>query len=89
MKGILFKVIFVFMCTVIISVSIGAVMTVWAQSPDFTFTVNGVVQTEYNPILLGINTAIIFLIVITCMLGWFYITNITILITTYRGTKEI
>ena len=89
MKGILFKVIFVFIFTVIISISIGVVMTVWAQSPDFTFTVNGVVQTEYNPILLGINTGIIFLIVITCMLGWFYITNIAILITTYKGTKEI
>ena len=89
MKGILFKVLVVFIFTVIISVSIGAIMTVWAQSPDFTFTVNGVVHTDYNPILVGITTGIIFLAVITAMLGWFYITNIAILITTYRGTKEI
>jgi len=89
MKGILFKIIFVFMFTLIISISIGAVMTKWAQSPDFTVTVNGVVHTDYNPVSVGVTTGIIFLAVVTSMLGWFYITNIAILITTYRGTKEI
>ena len=89
MKGIIFKLVILFMITVIISGSIGFIITQFATAPDFTYTVNGVVQTDFDPRMLGVNVGLFTFFILTFMFAGFYITNISILITTYKGTKQI
>jgi len=89
MKGIIFKLVVVFLITVIISISVGCTIEKYALDPDFTYTVNGVNQEDFNPKMLGFNAGIIMFFILTLMLAGFYIVNISILVTTYKGTKEI
>ena len=89
MKGIIFKLVVVFVITLIISVSIGYKIQEYASNPDFKYTIDGVVQEDFNPKMLGVNIGIITFLILTFMFAGYYIINICILVTTYRGTKEI
>lgn len=89
MKGIIFKLVVVFIITIIIASSIGYGVVKHAASPEFTYTINGVVQKDFNPKKLGFDVGIVAFFALTLMFAGFYVTNISILITTYKGTKKI
>lgn len=89
MKGIIFKLVVVFLITVIISSSLGYIIVQYSNTPDFTYTVNGVVQENFNPKMLGFNVGIVMFLILTIVFAGFYVTNIIILITIYKGTKKI
>lgn len=89
MKGIIFKLVVIFLLTVAISVTFGYATVQEANRPDFVYTVNGVVQTDFSPIVLGLQVGTMIFVVLTFIFAWFYITNISIFITTYKGTKPI
>lgn len=89
MKGIIFKLVIVFLITVIIASSFGYIIAQYSNTPGFTYTVNGVVQEDFNPKVLGFKVGLFMFLILTIVFLWFYVTNIIILTTTYKGTKKI
>lgn len=89
MKKIIFKLVVVFFITLIISVFVGHTVEEYAVSQDFTYTVNGVVQEDFDARMLGFYGGIFIFFILTVFMAGFYIVNMYILITIYRGTKKI
>ena len=89
MKGIIFKIVVVFMCSIIISSSIGMVLYIALQNLNVEIVTNDEDLKNLKPIELAIRGTVFSFLCITFMLIWFYIINITILVSTYKGTKKI
>ena len=89
MKKIIFKLVFVTLFIIMISVSVGDLIVKSAESEDFTYSVNNVVQKNFNPVELGIKIGIVVFIILVISFSGFYILNIITLVSICRGTRKI
>ncbi len=89
MKGTIIKLIIVFLITIVISASIGVFIGMLAMQEGATLEINGVLQENFDTTTFAIQMALIVFSILTLSFMWFYIINISILISTYRATKKI
>jgi len=89
LKGLIYKIIFVFLITVIISIFSGIFILEMEKNEEALYMINEIEQTDIDFKEFAFQMGITIFVILTMMSLGFYVRNIVLLIATYSATKTI